>query len=299
MFSEFSSEDRQLLQSTIFKREVPTKRFIASELAVRQGTIVLTYEEIWFLAPGVWISNASIDAYVEFKLMEIGERNGVYFFSSYLYGKLRQLHQDSRGNMVFGSYSFSNINHHATFGTDIWDPKVKSVVFGNNRCNSHWYPIEIDMQRRTIILVDSMSNTSRADSTVFADIQRFLRDSYCQHFSTDVLPAEYEPFEEVVNRRFKQPDGYECGIYTLEYMEAAAHRRSDTYSGLDPDAAVRKRYNIMLLFAKKRVEQRNRLISEANGAGGVNVLLNNSDAFDEQRDQDEAVANCIKRLNIS
>ena len=130
----------------------------------------------------------------------------------------------------------------------------------------------------------SRLRNERQYDVIFADLERFLRDSYLEQRG-ELLPQDIT-FERVLVLEFQQPDGYECSLYSMAFLDAVAKRRTHEFRGLEIKTvtvrslarrvavgAIKKRFDLLLLFGKLRAAMKEAEREAAREAGRRQPLI--------------------------
>ncbi|KAL7420314.1 hypothetical protein Q5752_005283 [Cryptotrichosporon argae] len=193
------------------------------------GNADVQHKSLQRLKPGQWLDDEIINFYGQM-VSERAKVNGdkVVYFNTFFYEKL-----SSQG------YAESKLAR--------WTKRMKVDIFEADRIvipinvsNMHWTACVIDMARKRIAYYDSMADNGGRRYQLFEHMRKYLQEEHLDKkktkFSLDGWVDHFDPSTP------QQSNGYDCGVFTCQTLEAAARGRDLAQPGAFEFAAKHMHY---------------------------------------------------------
>ena len=162
---------------------------------------------------------------------------------------MKQIEKNSKGIVAFNSFFYTTLSERGYQGVRRWMKRKKAqindlekIFVPVNLNQSHWALGMIDISRKRIVYVDSLSNGPNAMSfAILNDLQNYVIGE-----SKNTMGADFE----LENLRCpQQPNGFDCGIYLCMNT---LYLSQDAPLTFDQHDAVRMRAYIAHLILSKK-----------------------------------------------
>ncbi|CCE90989.1 SUMO protease ULP1 TDEL_0C01000 [Torulaspora delbrueckii] len=162
---------------------------------------------------------------------------------------MKQIEKNSKGIVAFNSFFYTTLSERGYQGVRRWMKRKKAqindlekIFVPVNLNQSHWALGMIDISRKRIVYVDSLSNGPNAMSfAILNDLQNYVIEE-----SKNTMDADFE----LENLRCpQQPNGFDCGIYLCMNT---LYLSQDAPLTFDQHDAVRMRAYIAHLILSKK-----------------------------------------------
>lgn len=208
----------------------PWNTFVMDPVLVEyvKRSIVVLQHHYETLAPEVWLADEVIDFVLLIAVNEIFRDQYVFptTFTQTLNDNEEDLHsgkkfdiQSLTSSLIVSSRKFLNaVKGLPKLGT------FRKIYFPFNIAKCHWALIFIDVVNRRIFLLDSLLTPCPESTKTLENVLFYLQDKLEPLTVTD---AQYVP---------KQPNGFDCGLYSLFFALALASTESNCLPAEMPDS---------------------------------------------------------------
>ena len=176
-----------------------------------------------FLANTQWLSCSIIDFYTTILSKKFEDTH--YYFSVLF---MEKLYIEGKGN-----YNYENVrrwNKSKSGIATLNAPKInifeKKLLFFpmNYPSNIHFFLFVVNLEYKMIFYFNSLNNKSGSYCSIFSEqIKRYLNDESKQFEIKDFNCTNYEVINMDNFNCPKQMDGYNCGVFTIMFMEFISH----------------------------------------------------------------------------
>ncbi|WVN85972.1 uncharacterized protein L203_101130 [Cryptococcus depauperatus CBS 7841] len=197
----------QHLSNPSFKKVVPAAEITSSSLKR--------------LKPNIWLDDEVINGYCDLMVQRLkGERGDgrkVHFLNSFFYVRLADK-----------GYESARLRRW-TKKVDIFSLDI--LFFPINLGNLHWTCLAINFPRKRIEYYDSMGDYGNSRKTIFKNVREYLDK---ESRDKKGKPMDLIGWVDIFNKNTPQQDnGSDCGVFTLQTLEALTRGRDLVENGFE------------------------------------------------------------------